>query len=125
VIAMRAGVVALAALALAGCSSGGTPPSGAAGVGAPGLINATRVEVFTCADWNRVDLQTQLATVAAIRDFVGGQVTGAAQASGTGTVLDDEQAFEFFDQYCEQELARHFLLYKLYGRAAGFAGQAP
>ena len=122
---MRAGVVALAAVALAGCSSGGTPPSGAVGVGAPGLVDAPKVEVFTCADWNRADLQTQLATVAAIRDFVGGQVTAEAGAAGTGTVLDDEQAYEFFDQYCEQGIARHFLLYKLYGRAAGFAGQAP
>jgi hypothetical protein len=121
---MRAAVVALAAVVLAGCSSSGTPPSGAAGVGAPGLVDAPKIEVFTCADWNRADLQTQLATVAAIRDYVGGQVTGAG-AAGTGTVLDDERAYDFFDQYCEQEIARHFLLYKLYGRAAGFAGQAP
>ena len=124
-ISARGGLVALAALTLAGCSSGGAPPPGAAGAGVPGLIDAPKIEVFTCADWNRSDLQTQIATVGKIRDFVGGQVTGAETAAGTGTVLDDEQAYAFFDQYCEQELARHFLLYKLYGRAAGFAGQAP
>jgi hypothetical protein len=120
----RLAAIAAAGLLLAGCSGSGAPPAGVAGVGAPGLTPGTRIEVFTCADWNRADLQTQIQTVASIRDFIGGQVTGAG-ASGSGTVLDDERAYDFFDQYCEQELARHFLLYKLYGRAAGFAGQAP
>jgi hypothetical protein len=121
----RLAAIVAAGLLLAGCSaSGGAPPAGVAGVGAPGLTPSTRIEVFTCADWNRADLQTQIQTVARIRDFIGGQVTGAG-AAGSGTVLDDEQAYSFFDQYCEQDLARHFLLYKLYGRAAGFAGQAP
>ena len=121
--ALGACVGAVAAFALAGCGSD-EPPQGA-GVGV-GLTAAPRVEVFTCQDWKDSDPQTRFSTVAKIRTFVGGQVTGSgAGNSGRGTVLDDEQAYEFFDQYCEQDLAAHFLLYKLYGRAAGFIGQAP
>jgi hypothetical protein len=111
-----------AAVLAAGCGASDQQPQGA-GVGV-GLTAGPRIEVFTCQDWNDADPQTRFSTVAKIRDFVGGPVTGAG-ANGTGTVLDDEQAYEFFDQYCDQELARHFLLYKLYGRAAGFMGQAP
>jgi hypothetical protein len=40
-------------------------------------------------------------------------------------VLEEEQAYDLFQAYCKQPFARGFLLYKLYGRAAGFAGQAP
>ncbi len=113
--------VAVAVLAAAGCGGSGEPQGAAVGVG---LTGGPRVEVFTCQDWNDADPQTRFSTVAKIREFIGGQVTGAG-ASGRGTVLDDEQAYDFFDQYCEQEIARHFLLYKLYGRAANFAGQPP
>ncbi len=112
----------IAMLALTGCGGSDQPPQGAdVGVG---VTAGPRVEVFTCEDWNRANPQTRFSTVAKIRDVVGGQVTGTG-VSGTGTVLDDEVAYDFFDQYCEQDLARHFLLYKLYGRAAGFAGQSP
>lgn len=109
-------------LAAGGCGGSDGQPAGA-GVGV-GLTAAPRVEVFTCQDWNGADPQTRFSTVAKIRNLTGGHVTGSG-AEGSGAVLDDEQAYEFFDQYCEQALARHFLLYKLYGRAAGFVGQAP
>jgi hypothetical protein len=120
----RAGVAALLALALAGCDAGGAPPPGAAGAGVPGLVGGTKIEVFTCSNWNDSDIATKMAAVGKIRDFVGGQVTGAG-ANGSGMVLDDNDAYDFFEQSCAPEFASHFLLYKLYGRAAGFAGQAP
>jgi hypothetical protein len=126
VIAARLATLALVlvALGLAGCSDSNRVPENAVGVGVPGLISMPRIEVFTCADWNDADIQTKMAAVGRIRDFVGGQVTGAG-AAGSGTVLDDNRAYDFFEQTCDPELAAHFLLYKLYGRAAGFAGQAP
>ena len=44
---------------------------------------------------------------------------------GTGSVLDDKQAYDLFNSYCEESFARGFKLYHLYQRAAGFAGQPP
>jgi hypothetical protein len=113
---------AIAALLIAGCGGSGQPPQGV-GVGV-GLTAGPQVSVFTCQDWNDADPQTRFSTVAKIRAFVGGPVTGSG-ANGNGTVLDDEQAYKYFEDYCAADLAKHFLLYKLYGRAAGFAGQAP
>jgi hypothetical protein len=37
-------------------------------------------------------------------------------------VLDEKQAFRVLDGYCGQRFARGFKLYKLYTRAASFAG---
>ena len=45
--------------------------------------------------------------------------------SGTGAVLDDKEAYDLFNRYCEPDLARGFKLYKLYERAAAFGGQPP
>jgi hypothetical protein len=42
--------------------------------------------------------------------------------SGTGAVLDDKQAYDLFNRYCASSFARGFKLYKLYERAAAFAG---
>jgi hypothetical protein len=117
-------IALLALVALCGCASNGTPPAGAAGAGVPGLVGGTKIELFTCSNWNDSDIATKMAAVGTIRGFVGGQVSGAG-ANGTGMVLDDNDAYEFFEQSCSPVYASHFLLYKLYGRAAGFAGQAP
>jgi hypothetical protein len=37
--------------------------------------------------------------------------------------LDDKQAYELFNNYCKEDLARGFKLYRLYERAAAFTGQ--
>ena len=49
----------------------------------------------------------------------------ASDPSGTGSVLDDKQAYDLFDNCCKESFARGFKLYQLYQRAAGFEGQAP
>lgn len=46
----------------------------------------------------------------------------ATDPSGSGSVLDDKQAYDLFDNYCKNDFARGFKLYKLYERAAAFAG---
>jgi hypothetical protein len=38
-------------------------------------------------------------------------------------VIDDKDAYNLFNRYCEHEFARGFKLYKLYERAAAFTGQ--
>jgi hypothetical protein len=36
--------------------------------------------------------------------------------------LDDQQAYDLLNSYCEADFARGFKLYKLYPRAAAFSG---
>jgi hypothetical protein len=58
------------------------------------------------------------------RQIIGGQVSGRG-VEGRGGVLPDSEARRLFDNYCSQHFARAFVLYKLYGEAAGFTGAAP
>jgi hypothetical protein len=115
---------ALAVLALlagiAGCGSGSaTPPRHGAGpnVGQP-------INLADCSDWNQANTEERLGTIEELRNFAGGPVVGnsATAPSGTGSVLDDKQAYDLFNGYCKEEFARGFKLYKLYERAAAFAG---
>lgn len=78
---------------------------------------------LTCGDWSRGTVDTRSAIVEELRGFAGGPVTGEG-VEGTGPVLEDEQAYELFQRRCEEPYAEHFLLYKLYTHAAGFAGGA-
>ncbi len=112
---------ALAGTALiAGCGSGsGTQPQIDVGpnVGAP-------INLADCNDWNQADTTQRLGTIQQLKDFAGGPVVGnnASDPSGTGSVLDDKQAYNVLDNYCKNQFARGFKLYKLYERAAAFAG---
>jgi hypothetical protein len=122
----RAGVLlcAIAGVALiAGCGGGsGTQPQIDVGpnVGQP-------IALADCHDWNQADTEQRLGTIQQIKDFAGGPVVGnnASSPHGTGSVLDDKQAYNLFNNWCEQSFAQGFKLYHLYQRAAGFEGQAP
>jgi len=111
----------LAALvALAGCGSGSsTQPQVGVGpnVGQP-------ISLADCHDWNQANTEQRLGTIKELRNFAGGPVVGnnASSPSGTGSVLDDEQAYDLFNNYCKADFARGFKLYKLYERAAAFTG---
>ena len=43
----------------------------------------------------------------------------ASAPSGTGSVLDDKQAYNLFNNWCEQSFARGFKLYHLYRASRG------
>jgi hypothetical protein len=58
------------------------------------------------------------------RQILGGAVTGKG-VEARGSVLPDSEARRLFDNYCSQHFARAFVLYKLYGEAAGFTGADP
>lgn len=110
----------VAAAMIAGCGSGsGTQPQIDVGpnVGAP-------INLADCTDWNQADTSQRLGTIQQLKDFAGGPVVGnnATTPSGTGAVLDDKQAYNVLDNYCKNDFARGFKLYKLYERAAAFAG---
>jgi hypothetical protein len=115
---------AIAGVALiAGCGGGsGTQPQIDVGpnVGQP-------IALADCHDWNQADTEQRLGTIQQIKDFASGPVVGnnASSPHGTGSVLDDKQAYDLFNNWCEQSFARGFKLYHLYQRAAGFEGQAP
>ena len=111
----------VAALVAAGCGSGSsTPPRAGAGpnVGQP-------INLADCGDWNQANTEERLGTIEQLKNFAGGPVVGndASSASGTGSVLDDEKAYDLFNNWCKQDFARGFKLYKLYERAAAFTGQ--
>jgi hypothetical protein len=120
--ALVAGVaIALAPIA-SGCGSdSSTQPQPGVGpsVGAP-------INLADCTDWNNANTAERLGTIEQLENFAGGPVVGgsASDPSGTGAVLDDDEAYDLLTRYCEPELARGFKLYKLYVRAAAFSGQA-
>lgn len=117
----RPQALALAALIavglFAGCGGGNddSPRQSQQGpqLGAP-------INLADCRDWNRGSLDERLGTIHEIREFLGGSVPGTG---GTGAVLEDDQAYDLFEGWCENEFARGFKLYKLYSRAAAFSGQ--
>jgi hypothetical protein len=115
---------AIAGIALiAGCGGGsGNQPQIDVGpnVGQP-------IALADCHDWNQANTEQRLGTIQQLKDFASGPVVGnnAGSAHGTGSVLDDKQAYDLFNNYCKESFARGFKLYHLYQRAAGFEGQAP
>ena len=121
--ARRAFAAALlaAAVAVAGCGGGSsTQPQVDVGpnVGQP-------INLADCHDWQQANVEQRLGTIDQLKGFAGGPVVGnnASSPSGTGSVLDDKEAYDLFDRWCGQSYARGFKLYKLYQRAAAFEGQ--
>jgi hypothetical protein len=104
----------LAAL-LGGC--GESSSEEASGQLGPSL--GAEVRLADCHDWERGDVTERLGTIREIRNFAGGPV---GEEGGHGATLEDEEAYQLFQNYCEQEFARGFKLYKLYTRAAAFGG---
>ncbi|HYU62045.1 MAG TPA: hypothetical protein VEK39_14915 [Solirubrobacterales bacterium] len=108
--------VALIASTVVGCGGSGSPPQG--GVGGP---IAAPINLADCTDWEQASVEERLGTIEQLRNFVGGEVAGSG---GRGVVLDDEDAYQLFENTCANEYARGFKLYKLYSRAAAFSGEA-
>lgn len=116
VAVVGAGAVLMAS-AFAGC--GGETSTGPSGAGV-GPALAAPINLANCTDWQQASADERLGTIEQIRNYVGGGVAGT---EGSGVVLDDEKAYEVLDNYCQNEFARGFKLYKLYSRAAAFSGE--
>ena len=108
--------VALAALAtvLVLTLPGGAGPRPAA-TARPALIGGVPLQRARCAQWRTGAPAQRLAVVRTLAQTVGGP-SGTAR----GTTLGDDEALALFARACVSPLARHFLLYELYIRAAGF-----
>ena len=100
------------------------PPAAPPTPAPPPMPYGAPINLADCNDWNQADTSQRLGTIQQLKNFAGGPVVGssASQPSGTGAVLDDKQAYNLFENYCKNEFARGFKLYKLYERAAAFAG---
>ena len=102
--------------ALAGCGGEGDASSGGSG---QGVQLGDPINLADCTDWNDGSVEERFGTIAQVREFTGGPIAGTP---ASGSTLSDEQAYDLFERYCENEYARGFKLYKLYGRAAAFSG---
>jgi hypothetical protein len=104
-------------LAAAGCGEGddsGDPGSSA--LGSPELQTSAREA--DCADWNAASTEDRRVIIDSIAEFEGGAPTGTQ-----GRSLPEDEAYDVFERTCEPEYASAFKLYKVYVRAAAFAGQ--
>lgn len=114
------GAALLVALAV-GCGSGSSQPPKVgvgANVGAP-------INLADCRDWNEANTEERLGTLKQLERFAGGQLLGGTASrpqANTGAVLEDERAYDLLSSACEPPFAQGFKLYKLYQRAAAFAG---
>ncbi len=113
---VSAAVAILIGAALAGCGGEGDGSSGESG---QGVQLGDPVSLADCTDWNDGSVEQRFGTIAQIREFTGGPIAGTP---ASGSTLSDERAYDLFETYCENEFARGFKLYKLYGRAAAFSG---
>ena len=118
-------IAACALLALAGCGGSDDEPAKPKKAAAPADLPPNfNIQLFNCTDWNKADEPLRAYVLRRYREILGGDVTGRGVA-GRGSVLTDAEATRLFDNYCAQRFARAFVLYKLYGQAAGFTGTPP
>jgi len=105
-------------------ASGNAPAatSSASNVRFEGAWARRALGLYTCADWRRAGRSLRTKLLARLAHFTGGRVNSEY---GSGTVLTAGRAAAMFDSRCKPRYARSFALYKLYGRAAAFAGGAP
>ena len=109
-----AAAVLLIGLTLTAC--GGSDGDDSPGEGQATLDNP--IELADCTDWKEGTVEERLGTIRQIRAFVSTPVPGTG---GTGVTLEDERAYELFEQACSRSVAQGFTLYKLYVRAAAFS----
>jgi hypothetical protein len=110
-----AAAAALLAIGIAGCGGDDRP----AGSGGPTLDDP--IELADCTDWEEGSVEERLGTIRQIRAFISTPVPGTG---GRGVTLDDDRAYELFEEACSHSVAQGFTLYKLYVRAAAFSPES-
>ena len=106
-------LTAISVLGVAACggdTAGNESSDAGVNVGAP-------INLADCRDWNDASVEGRFGTIRQIRDFTGGPIAGTG---ASGSTLEDQDAYDLFENVCSQVYARAFKLYKLYGRAAAF-----
>lgn len=78
------------------------------------------IRLADCTDWKQGTVAERLGTIEQIANYAGGPVDTGSTAQA-GATLPAQKAYDLFDNYCKNDYARGFKLYKLYTRAAAFA----
>jgi hypothetical protein len=114
--AATAALIALAAAA--GCGPDGAGSSAASGAEAPAELLGERPGVLRCTDWNEGTEAERRGTIEQITALAGANAN--PEEPGSERTLPDDEAYNALDGTCEEHLARGFLLYEIYNRAAAF-----
>jgi hypothetical protein len=109
-----AGIATTLLFAVSGC--GGAPAANPAGGAGPAGLSGAPIQSATCGDWRNATVEERIATVKALQE-----AAGPKPGQEHGATLPDERAYEIIDHDCRLDVARGFLLYELYNRAASFA----
>jgi hypothetical protein len=111
--------LALLAAGVAGAllsTSGSSTPVRHAGTHAyNGLVRGVPLQSARCVQWNAASDAERRNVAAALSHSVGG-----GTPYGRGTTLPAADALALFDRACSSQIAKYWLLYELYIRAAGF-----
>ena len=120
--AIAAAVATVVLLLTLGVASSGTRH--AAPVASPqptatydGVIHGIPLQRATCANWRRASGADRDEILSGLAGTVG----GASTTGGYGRTLAPAQASALFDAQCATSATRHFILYVIYARAAGFS----
>jgi hypothetical protein len=121
----RLAAIAACALTLASCGgSSGTPVGSDDRLAGRGDEIDVPLGQATCADWNEASVEARRDVLGQLRSNRAQPITGGG-VRGQGSVLDEDFAYRLLENRCSHPAADSFLLYKLYGYAAAFAGSAP
>jgi hypothetical protein len=83
------------------------------------LVGGRPLQQARCAQWLTASAPQRSAAIAALHGVVSGSTPW-----GPATTLTAAEATTLFRRTCSHGYARHFLLYELYTRAAGFRSVA-
>jgi hypothetical protein len=116
-VTVRGGAAALAfalVLGVAACGGDSEPADPQAQPVGPETVGSV-ARLAKCRHWNAGTEAEKRATVVDVREQVGIRDTPTPNP-----VLDDDDAYELFEEACAEPFAEGFLLYKLYARAAAY-----
>ncbi len=77
----------------------------------------------SCTEWKKAPPHDRRATLVEMKAVRRQQLSGRGVGQGYGSVLNDDVAYRLFDERCKAPGSEQFLLYRLYGFAAGFVGE--
>ena len=113
VLAACAALALAAALTLTHASPKATAPAPSL----DSLIHGARLQSARCSNWLAASSSEKALAVGALTATVG----GPTEFKGVrGTTLTEAESYQLLNNACSSPIARHFLLYELYIRAAGF-----
>ena len=91
--------------------------AGCGGDHAPKRQPEAQLRLADCAYWSAAGRGERRELIRQIRNFAGGPV---GTSTLHGATLPDREAYRLFENYCRNDFARGFKLYRLYTRAAAF-----